>query len=205
MKSKALSKMDRKNILDLVEEKALKKWDDSPLRAEMDALQEKASSILHEAQIAVIPEADRLVLNRYSGRYITKEIGFNFDGKRGIVSMSWGDFLPEIRIKSYYVMKNYLPDYIDNESDIIKLIHKTDPTILQRFNELWYLRDCELKAIITAYTKLLNECKSTKQVAENKDLAPFLPEYLLTYGEDKEELAPLGKEDLAIIADMNAK
>jgi hypothetical protein len=205
MKSKALSKTDRKNILDLVEEKALSKWDDSPLRAEMDALQAKASSILHEHQIAIIPEADRLVLNKYSGRYITKEIGFNFDSKRSIAAASWGCNLPEICVESYYVMHSYLPDYIDNESDIVKLLHRTDPTILQRFSELWHLRDCELTAITTAYTKLLNECKSTKQVAENKDLAPFLPEYLLTYGEAEEELTPLGKEDLAIIADMNAK
>jgi hypothetical protein len=204
MKSKILSKVDRDNILDLVKNKAQSKWEESPLYIETEALHTKAEGILHEVQLAIIPDEDRKVLDRYGSGNCIERINFKLNSKDFSVVRAFGYNDPALHVTSYNVCGSpYMPEYPESESAILSLVHKTDPTILQRISELWYLRDCEEKAIILAYDKMLAECNTTKQVAENEALAKFLPKELLDY-EPRKKMAALNKTDIALIAEMSA-
>ena len=204
MISKPLNKDDRAEIIALAKCKIVQKWNDSPLHAEAQELLIAASAIIHDRQIAIIPTKDRKVLNRYGSKTSRHTLNLQKRGKDGTISTSLRHFGSSFRMYvAVYRLKGDPPEnYPSTSGEIANCISAKAPELIARYYELLDLKICEENKVVAAFTKLLNNCRTTLQVSNVAELKPFLPEYLLNY--KKPDNGPLTVSETVMLSDLIA-
>lgn len=203
--SKTLSNKERESIISAVRGKAQEKWNSSPLADEMAELAVEAQSIVHKAQVVIVPEKDRKVLNRYGAQPYTNSINFLINEKSGKPIRSWNSSPKTVGIRLYSYEGFSTPTgYPTDHQSFLNIIHAANPALLPRYAELWFLQDCEIEAAGNAFSRLLSNCNTTKQVYENEALRPFMPEGMLNLEKAPKKRSIVSETDAALIAELSS-